>query len=163
MTYEDNKKKRSTLPVVAVVRAIASDLCFLDDIQLRTLVFVDGKKVLWFFMKGNNSKTKTMETTKDEMIRILRKLHDLQMWLYIIDSVVKFDIYTSPQDEGYIYCSASCDENISKESFFIGFSNDCSLNDNKIKLGSFIEHVTKLEYECRKSEKNQTPVGKERV
>ena len=103
-----------------------------------------------------------METTKDEMMMILRKLHDLQMWLYSIDSVVKFDIYSSPQ-EGYIYCSAFCDENISNESFIIGFSNDCSLNDNKRKLGSFIEHVTKLEYECRKSETNRTPVGKSRV
>ena len=27
MTYEDNKKKRNTLPVVGSVRAIASDLC----------------------------------------------------------------------------------------------------------------------------------------
>ena len=27
MTYEDNKKKRSTMPVVGSVRAIASDLC----------------------------------------------------------------------------------------------------------------------------------------
>ncbi len=95
-----------------------------------------------------------METTKEEMIRILRKLHDLQMWLYIIDSVVKIDIYTSPQDEGYIYCIASCDENISKESFFGGFSSVYSLNDNKKELCSFIEHVTKLEYECRKSETN---------
>ena len=49
MTYEDNKKKRSTLPVVGDVRALASDLCFLDDFQLRTLVFVDRKKVLWFY------------------------------------------------------------------------------------------------------------------
>ena len=49
MTYEDNNKKRSTLPVVAGVRAIASDLCFLGDIQLRTLVFVDRKKVLWLY------------------------------------------------------------------------------------------------------------------
>ena len=56
MTYEDNKKKRSTLPVVGIVRSIASDLCFLDGVQLRTLVFVDGK-VLWFFKKTNNSKT----------------------------------------------------------------------------------------------------------
>ena len=53
MTYEDNKKKRSTLPIVGCVRAIDSDLCFLGDIQLRTLVFVDGK-VLWFFKKSNN-------------------------------------------------------------------------------------------------------------
>ena len=120
---------------------------------------MDGK-VLCFYKKSNNSKT--METTKEEMMMILRKLQDLQMWLYSIDSVVKFDIYSSPQ-EGYIYCSAFCDENISKESFIIGFSNDCSLNDNKRKLGSFIEHVTKLEYECRKSETNRTPVGKSRV
>ena len=62
MTYEDNKTKRSTLRVMVGVRAIDPDLCFLDDIQLRTLVFVDGKKVLWFFKKSNNSKT--MWTTK---------------------------------------------------------------------------------------------------
>ena len=68
MTYEDNKTKRSTLPVVGSVRAIASDLCFLDDIQLRTLVFVDGKKVLWFFKKSNNSKTKTMNAEKVKQI-----------------------------------------------------------------------------------------------
>ena len=104
-----------------------------------------------------------METTKEEMIMLLRKLQDLQMWLYSIDSVVKLDIYTSPQDEGYIYCSAFCYENISKENFSIGFSNDCSLNDNKKELGSFIEHVTELEYECRKSKTNRTPTGKARV
>ena len=57
MTYEDNKKKRSTLPVVGSFRAIASYLCFLDGVQLRTPVFVDRKKVLWFFKKTNNSKT----------------------------------------------------------------------------------------------------------
>ena len=72
MTYEDNKTKRSTLPVVGSVRAIDSDLCFLDDIQLRTLVFVDGKKVLCFFKKSNNSKTKTMETEK--VNQIIRQL-----------------------------------------------------------------------------------------
>ena len=49
MTYEDNKTKRSTLPVVGIVRSIDSDLCFLDDIQLRTLEFVGRKKVLWFY------------------------------------------------------------------------------------------------------------------
>ena len=49
MTYEDNKKKRSTMPVVGSVRSIASDLCFLDDIQLRTPVFVDRKEVLLLY------------------------------------------------------------------------------------------------------------------
>ena len=104
-----------------------------------------------------------METTKEEMTLLLRKLQDLQMWLYSIDSAVKLDIYTSPQDKGYIYCIASCDEHISKENFFGGFSNDYSLNDNKKELGSFIEHVTEMEYECRKSKTNRTPTGKARV
>ena len=56
MTYEDNKTKRSTLRVMGCVRAFASYLCFLGDLQLRTLEFVDRKKVLWFFRKSNNSK-----------------------------------------------------------------------------------------------------------
>ena len=29
MTYEDNNKKRSTLPIVGSVRSLASDLCFM--------------------------------------------------------------------------------------------------------------------------------------
>ena len=104
-----------------------------------------------------------METTKEEMMMMLRKLQDLQMWLYSIDSVVKLDIYTSPQDDGYIYCLASCDENISKANFFCGISDKYSLNDNKKELGSFVEHITEMEYECKKSETNRTPVGKTRV
>lgn len=94
------------------------------------------------------------------MTLLLRELHDLQMWLYSIDSVVKLDIYTSPQDEGYIYCLAFCDDNISKANFFGGFSNDYSFKENKKELDSFVEHVTKLVYECRKGESNQTPVRK---
>ena len=53
--------------VVGGFRAIDSDLCFLDDIQLRTLEFVDRKKVLWLFKKSNNSKT--METEKVKQIK----------------------------------------------------------------------------------------------
>lgn len=93
-------------------------------------------------------------------MQFLRELHELQMWLYSIDSVVKLDIDTSPQDDGYIYCLAFCDENISKAYFFGGFSNDYSFKENKKELDSFVEHVTKLEYECKKSETNQTPTGK---
>lgn len=95
-----------------------------------------------------------METTKEKMMMLLRELQDLQMWLYSIDSVVKLDIYTSPQDEGYIDCLALCDKNISKANFFVGFSNDSSFKENREKFDSFVEHVTKLEYENRKSESN---------
>ena len=45
MTYEDNKKKLSTLPVVGSVRSLASDLCFLGDIQLQPLMLM-GSEVL---------------------------------------------------------------------------------------------------------------------
>ena len=48
MTYEYNKKKRGTLPIVGSVRAIASDLCFLGDIQLQPFMRM-GSKFLWFF------------------------------------------------------------------------------------------------------------------
>lgn len=95
-----------------------------------------------------------METIKEGMTLLLRKLHDLQMWLYSIDSVVKLEIYTSPQDEGYIYGLAFCDENISKANFFGGFSNNYSFKENKKELDSFVEQVIKLEYECRKINAN---------
>lgn len=88
------------------------------------------------------------------MMMLLRELQDLQMWLYSIDSVVKLDIYTSPQDKGYIYCIAFCAENISKVNFFGGFSNDYSFKENRKEFDSFVGHVTKLVYECKKSESN---------
>lgn len=51
--------------VMVGVRAIASDLCFLGDIQLPPFMRM-GSKVLWFFRKSNNSKT--METEKVKQI-----------------------------------------------------------------------------------------------
>ena len=53
--------------VMGGFRGFDAYLCFLGDIQLRTLVFVDRKKVLWFFKKSNNSKT--METEKVKQIK----------------------------------------------------------------------------------------------
>ena len=53
------------MPVVGSVRAIASDLCFLGDIQLQPFMRM-GSKVLWFFRQSNNSKT--IETTKNEQL-----------------------------------------------------------------------------------------------
>lgn len=53
MTYEDNKTKRSTLPVVAGVRALASDLCLMDGLTENTV----GSGV------EANSMTRVAETT----------------------------------------------------------------------------------------------------
>ena len=165
MTYEDNKKKRSTLPVVDSVRAIASDLCFLDDFQLRTLVFVDGK-VLWFFKKSNNSKTKTMETTKEEMMQFLRELQDLQQWLstnslYEISLNVDFNIF---EDSIVINCYTCLFSNFDEKGKSVWLDNFKSCEENRKQLNYFIEYVKKLsKYGTRKSESNQTPTGKARV
>ena len=160
MTYEDNKKKRSTLSIVGGVRAIASDLCFLDDIQLRTLVFVDGKKVLWFFKKSNNSKTKTMETTKDEMTMILRKLQDLQMWLstnslYEISLNVDFNIF---EDSIMINCYTSDFDEKGKSVWLYSFK---SYEENRKQLNYFVKYVKKLSKDgSKKIQTNHTPTGK---
>ena len=157
MTYEDNKKKRSTLPVVGSVRSLASDLCFLDDIQLRTLVFVDGKKVLWLFKKSNNSKT--METTKKEMTMILRKLQDLQMWLstnslYEMTLNVDFNIF---EESIAIYGHVGFFEDfrMNKSVWLYGFE---PYEENRKQLNYFVKYVKKLsKYGNKKSESNQTP------
>ena len=165
MTYEDNKKKRSTLPVVGCVRAIASDLCFLDDIQLRTLVFVDRKKVLWFFKKSNNSKTKTMETTKEEMIQFLRELQDLQQWLstnslYEISLDINFNVL---ENSIAIYCHVGffSDFRMNKS---VHLYSKSSYEENRTQLNYFVEYAKKLsKYGNRKSESNQTPTGNARI
>ena len=153
MTYEDNKTKRSTLPIVGCVCNFASDLCFLDDIQLRTLVFVDGK-FLWFFKKSNNSKT--METTKEEMIMLLRELQDLQMWL--LNSGRKFSLIITLYGNLKIFASV-----VGLTYRGVNLSNRKPFNENVANLKDFIDFVKEKEYECRKSESNHTPTGKGRV
>ena len=162
MTYEDNKKKRSTLPVVGCVRTIASDLCFLDDIQLRTLVFVDGK-VLWFFKKSNNSKT--METTKEEMIQFLRELQDLQMCLYDSSHEITLDInFCVFENSTAIYGYVSLFSDIEGMSKSISLHSIISYEQNRTQLNYFVEYAKKLsKYGNRKSETNRTPVGKARL
>ena len=113
---------------------------------------MDGK-VLWFFKKSNNSKTKTMETTKEEMIQFLRELQDLQMWLlnsgrnfpFFIKLCGNFKIFASVV--GFAYRS-------------VNLYNRKPFNENVANLKDFIYFVKEKEYECRKSETNQTPTGK---
>ena len=51
MTYEDNKKKRSTLPVVVSVHSLASDLCFLAIFNYEHLNLWTEKKFCGFIKK----------------------------------------------------------------------------------------------------------------
>ena len=147
MTYEDNKTKRSTMPVVGIVRAIASDLCFLDDIQLRTLEFVDRKKVLWFFKKSNNSKTKTMETTKEEMMQFLRELQELQMWLMNRDS--KSSLILRINGNRKIFASVV---GIILRS--VNVYERWPFNENVANIKDFIDFVKEKEYGHEKSKTN---------
>ena len=155
ITYEDNKKKRSTLRVMGGVRAIASDLCFLGDIQLRPFMRM-GSKVLWLIRQSNNSKTKTMGTTKEEMIMLLRELQDLQMWL--MNSGRKFSLIITLSGNLKIFASV-----VGLTYRGVNLSNRKPFNKNVAKLYDFIDYVKRTEYECKKSETNQTPTGKSRV
>ena len=162
MTYEDNKKKRSTLPIVVSVRAIASDLCFLGDIQLPPFMRM-GSKVLWFFKKSNNSKT--METTKEEMIQFLRELQDLQMCLYDSLHEITLDInFCVFENSTAIYGYVSLFSDIEGMSESISLHSIISYEQNRTQLNYFIEYAKKLsKYGRKKSETNRTPVGKARV
>ena len=114
---------------------------------------MDGK-VLWFFKKSNNSKT--METTKEEMIQFLRELQDLQMWLMNRDSKSSLILRINGNRKifasvvGIIYRSVNVYER-------------WPFNENVANIKDFIDFVKEKEYGDRKSETNRTPTGKERV
>ena len=97
-----------------------------------------------------------MNTTKEEMIRLLRELQDLQMWLMNIDSKSSLILRTNGNRKifasvvGMIYRSV----NVYKRRPF---------NENVANLEDFMDFVKEKEYECRKSESNHTPTGKARV
>ena len=114
---------------------------------------MDGK-VLCFYKKSNNSKT--METTKEEMIMLLQELHDLQIWL--LNSWRKFSLIIRLYGNIRIYASV-----VGLTYSAVNLSNRNPFNKNVDNLYDFIDYVKRAEYECRKSESNHTPTGKSRV
>ena len=101
---------------------------------------MDGK-VLWFYKKSNNSKT--METTKEEMMMILRKLQDLQVWLstnslYEISLNVDFNIF---EDSIMINCYTSDFDEKGKSVWLYSFK---SYEENRKQLNYFVKYVKKL-------------------
>ena len=97
-----------------------------------------------------------METTKEEMIILLRELQDLQMWLMNRDSKSSLILRINGNRKifasvvGIIYRSVNVYE---RRPF----------NENVSNLEDFMDFVKEKEYECRKSETNRTPTGKARV
>ena len=97
-----------------------------------------------------------METTKEEMIMLLRELQDLQMWL--LNSGRKFSLIIRLYGNIRIYASV-----VGLTYSAVNLSNIKPFNDNVANLKDFIDCVKEKEYECRKSETNQTPTGKAMV
>ena len=114
---------------------------------------MDGK-VLWFYKKSNNSKT--METTKEEMIQFLRELQDLQMCIYDSSHEITLDInFCVFENSTAIYGYVSLFSDIVGLSKSIHLYSMSSYEENQTQLNYFIEYVKKLsKYGNRKSETN---------
>ena len=97
-----------------------------------------------------------METTKEEMIMLLRELQDLQMWL--LNSGCKFSLIIRLYGNIRIYASV-----VGLTYSAVNLSNRKPFNENVANLKDFIDFVKEKEYGNRKSETNRTPVGKARV
>ena len=97
-----------------------------------------------------------METTKEEMIMLLRELQDLQMWL--LNSGCKFSLIIRLYGNIRIYASV-----VGLTYRVANLSNRKPFNENVDNLYNFIDNVKRAEYECRKSKTNRTPTGKARV
>ena len=137
------------------VRAIASDLCFLGDIQLPPFMRM-GSKVLWFIRQSNNSKTKTMETTKEEMMILLRELQDLQQWISNSSHEIILDInFCVFENSTAIYGYVSLFSDIVGLSKSISLRSIISYEQNRTQLNYFVEYAKKLsKYGDRKSKTN---------
>ena len=97
-----------------------------------------------------------METTKEEMIMLLRELQDLQMWLMNRDSKSSLILIINGNRKIF----ASVVGNMYRS---VNVYERRTFNENVANLKDFIGYVKRKEYECRKSESNQTPTGKARV
>ena len=97
-----------------------------------------------------------METTKEEMVQFWRGLQDVQMWLMNRDSKSSLILRINGNRKifasvvGIIYRSVNVYER-------------WPFNENVANIKDFIDFVKEKEYECKKSETNQTPTGKSRV
>lgn len=97
-----------------------------------------------------------METTKEEMMILLRELQDLQMWLLNRESKLSLIFILNGNRQilaSVVGITYRC----------VNMSERKPFNENVANLEDFMDFVKEKEYECRKSETNQTPTGKDRV
>ena len=102
-----------------------------------------------------------METTKEEMMKFLRELQDLQMWISDSLHEISLDIYFNLCKNSFdIYCHFNLFLDIRmNKSVYI--HSQSSYEENRRQLNYFIEYAKKLsKYGNRKSKTNHTPTGK---
>ena len=147
-------KRNAVLCLLWVVFVLSMPIYAIWSVFNHKHLYSWTEKFCGFLKKSNNSKT--METTKEEMIRLLRELQDLQMWLMNRDSKSSLILRINGNRKifasvvGIIYRSVNVYE---RRPF----------NENVANLEDFMDFVKEKEYECKKNETNRTPVGKARV
>ena len=91
-----------------------------------------------------------METTKKEMVILLRELQDLQQWLLNRES--KLSLILTLCGNRKILASI-----VGPTYYSVDVSERKPFNENVANLEDFMDFVKEKEYECKKSESNQTP------
>ena len=103
-----------------------------------------------------------METTKEEMIMLLRELQDLQQWIsnssHEITLYITFCVF---ENSTAIYGYVSLFSDIAVMSESLNLYSISTYERNRTKLNYFVEYAKKLsKYGNRKSKTNCTPTGK---
>lgn len=93
-----------------------------------------------------------METTKEEMMMLLRELQDLQMWLLKIGSESVFAVVFGGCYFFSVTARVTCDRHLVCRTVDVVAKK--SYNENLSNLKDFMDYVTKLEYARKKSETN---------
>lgn len=102
-----------------------------------------------------------METTKEEMMMLLRELQDLQMWLLNRGSKLTLAVVFGGEHFFSIIARLITDRDLAYRA--VDVSERKPFNENVANLEDFMDYVTKLEYGRKKNESNHTPTGKARV
>ena len=93
-----------------------------------------------------------METTKEEMTLLLRKLQDLQMWLLKIGSESVFAVVFGGSYFFSVTARVTCDRRLVYRTVDVVAKKP--FNENVANLEDFMDYVKKKEYEYKKSETN---------
>lgn len=93
-----------------------------------------------------------METTKEEMALLMRKLQDLQMWLLNRGSKLTLAVVFGGEHFFSIIARLITDRDLAYRA--VDVSERKPFNENVANLEDFMDYVTKLEYARKKSESN---------